>query len=323
MQKIALISLACVMVPSPAQAWNDRGHMIVAAEAWEHLAPVTKRAVTALLRHNPRFGAWTSGLPSASRPRAAFIRAATWPDYIKSAPGYYHDRLPNQKSSRNIGYVDCYQHRYWHYKDLPFSPDGTALLEPLTPNAETQITLLIAALSNAATPDDVRSYDLSWLLHLVGDVHQPLHATQRFVATDPDGDGGGNDVKYCLTAQCAHGSSLHSFWDAAFGNAEDLSSVIRFARELPSPRVEVSSQLDPSIWIQESFELAKEKVYQPPIDGTLGPVVLTSQYRQDTATTATQRVALAGARIANLLNGMNLQVQTGSPAAHRCPNDDD
>src|SRR5262245_48474805 len=43
--------------------------------------------------------------------------------------------------------------------------------------------------------DDVRSYDLVWLIHLVGDAHQPLHATARFSKTFPDGDAGGNPVK--------------------------------------------------------------------------------------------------------------------------------
>jgi hypothetical protein len=153
--------------------------MIVAAEAWEHLTPETKRAVTMLLRLNPQYAAWRKGVPSASRARAAFIRAATWPDYIKKAKGYYQDRLPNAKSSRNIGYVDCYQHRYWHYKDLAFSPDGTTVLPPLEPNAETQIRLLSQALADPSLNNDIRSYDLVWPIHIVGDVHQPLHATTR------------------------------------------------------------------------------------------------------------------------------------------------
>jgi hypothetical protein len=323
MKRLVFAAALCVALTSPASAWNDRGHMIVAAKAWERLNPQTKRAVNVLLRHNPRYNSWVAGLPAASRARAAFIRAATWPDYIKSAPGYYQDRLPNTKSSRNIGYVDCYQHRYWHYKDLPFSPDGTAVLAPPAPNAETQINLFIQALSDSATPTDVRSYDLAWLLHLIGDVHQPLHATQRFISTDVNGDGGGNDVKYCLTTQCSNGSSLHSFWDGAFGNAEDLRSIIDFARHMPLAPAAQASQLDPAVWLEESFEIAKTRVYQPPIANTLGPVVLTAAYRNDAAATATQRASLAGARLANLLNAMNLDVQPGAQTAHVCPNNDD
>jgi hypothetical protein len=53
--------------------------------------------------------------------------------------------------------------------------------------------------------DKLKSYDLSWLLHLVGDLHQPLHSTTRVGATDLDGDDGGNGVKLTSPA------NLHTF----------------------------------------------------------------------------------------------------------------
>ena len=321
MRRHLLLSACFIgLIATPAAAWNDRGHMIVAAKAWQHLTPETKTAVKALLKYNPRYSGWVAGLPSASRPRAAFILAATWPDYIKSAHGYYSDHLPNAKSARNIGYDDCYQHKYWHYKDLPFSPDGTPILQPVEPNAETQIRMFIAALADPAVPNEVKSYDLAWLLHLVGDVHQPLHATQRFIAADPNGDAGGNDVKYCLTTQCSGGSTLHSFWDGAFGGSENLASVITFAGQLLSPSEEKANQLDPTVWFEESFELAKAKVYQSPVDVGLGPFLLTSVYRQEVALVATERASLAGMRLAKILNAANLQIGPQVPVSHSCPN---
>lgn len=323
MRKHLFAGTILVALATSASGWNNRGHMIVAAEAWEHLTPQTKAAVAALLRQNPRYSAWIKGVPSSARARAAFIHAATWPDYIKKAHGYYQDRLPNAKSSRNIGYVDCYRHRYWHYKDLAFSPDGTPVAAPLDPNAEIQIGVLSEGLANPALSNDVRSYDLVWLIHLVGDVHQPLHATTRFVSSDPDGDGGGNDVKYCFNMNCKKGSALHAFWDDAFGSDESLASVIQFARQMPTAPDQEATQMDPAAWLNESFEIAKSKVYQPPVDNTLGPVVLTNDYRKQAALTATQRVSLAGARLANLLNGMNLEVHASTPVAHTCPNNDD
>lgn len=319
LRRTLLAACAIGCVATSASAWNDRGHMIVAAMAWRHLTPQTKKAIKVLLRQNPQYSTWVDGLPSSSRPRAAFIRSATWPDFIKSAHGYYADRLPNSKSARNIGYADCYMHKYWHYKDVPFSPDGTQTAQPGEPNAETQIRLFTASLADPAVSNDVKSYDLAWLLHLVGDVHQPLHATQRFISTDTNGDGGGNDVKYCFSARCSGGSSLHSFWDGAFGNSEDLASVIKFSGEMILPPVDQASDLDPSTWINESFELAKSKVYQPPVDNTLGPIVLTSAYRQEAAIVATQRVSLAGVRLAKILNGANIQVGSEAPVAHTCP----
>ena len=294
--------------------------MIVAAKAWQRLTPQTKAAVKALLKHNPQYSSWVAGLPSASRPRAAFIKAATWPDYIKSAPGYVKTSISNPKSTRNIGYDDCLQHRYWHYKDLPFSPDGTPLLRAPEPNAETQIRAFMAALADPAVPNDIKSYDLVWLLHLVGDVHQPLHATQRFIATDTNGDGGGNDVKYCLTSQCTGGSTLHSFWDGAFGSKESLASVISFASQIFTPSEESSGELNPTVWLEESFRIAKTKVYVAPIEGGLGPYLLTTSYRNDAAIVATERAALAAVRLANILNRANIQVGLDAPVSHNCPN---
>src|SRR5262249_12960776 len=81
--------------------------------------------------------------------------------------------------------------------DLPFSPDNTPLVQPEAPNAETQIIMLRVAISSHRTSDDVKSYDVACLIHSVGDVHQPLHATSRFTQGQPKGDRGGNDVKIC------------------------------------------------------------------------------------------------------------------------------
>jgi hypothetical protein len=59
-----------------------------------------------------------------------------------------------------------------------------------------------AALAAHGTSGDVESYDLAWLLHLVGDVHQPLHATSRYSAAFPDGDEGGNRAKVTCSPAC-------------------------------------------------------------------------------------------------------------------------
>jgi hypothetical protein len=57
-------------------------------------------------------------------------------------------------------------HKYRHFVDLPFSPDGTALEDPPSPNVQTQIALFRKALSSELVTDDVTSYDLAWLNHL-------------------------------------------------------------------------------------------------------------------------------------------------------------
>ena len=108
-----------------------------------------------------------------------FMMAATWPDAIRSKPGYTDDgseggnRPDGATSVQNIGYSDHLHHKYWHFVDTPFSTDGTTLPALPNPNAETQIAAFRAVLASN-DPDEKKSYDLVWLEHLVGDVHQPI-----------------------------------------------------------------------------------------------------------------------------------------------------
>ncbi len=170
---------------APAFAWNDEGHMAVAYLAYQRLQPETRARVTALLKLNPYYARWLAaipqGTPKADVDRMIFMIAATWPDQIRSDPEYMDDGPNNGNSpdgpdsSRNIGYADHMRHKYWHFIDLPYSQDGTPLPPVPTPNAEMQIKAFRAALGSGAS-DDVKAYDLAWLEHLVGDIHQPLHA---------------------------------------------------------------------------------------------------------------------------------------------------
>ncbi len=158
-------------------------HMQVAEIAWQHLTTASRARVATLLMLNPNYHSWIAKVPAAKRKEVAFVMAATWPDFIKTATGYINDTdtpPPGAASSQNVGYSDHLQHRYWHFIDTPFSSDGTALVQPVAPNAKTQIELFTAAIAGTDASDDIKSYDLVWLEHLVGDVHQPLHATSRF-----------------------------------------------------------------------------------------------------------------------------------------------
>ena len=201
---------------------------------------------------------------------------------------------PNQ----NIGYDDLFQHRYWHYIDLPFSRDGTPLIQPAKPNALTQIEKFRDALASEAD-DDVKSYDMVWLLHVVGDVHQPLHATSRFSAASPQGDRGGNDVTLC-EPPCRN--KLHSFWDGAAGSSSSPTAAIRAAGELDEAPSAAAAITNVSTWIEESFALAKRSVYRSPIGAGNGPFEITGPYRAKSRTIAEEQIALAGARLGKLLN---------------------
>jgi S1/P1 Nuclease len=149
----------------------------------------------------------------------------------------------------------------------------------------------------------LKSYDLVWLMHLVGDVHQPLHSTARFTSTQPEGDDGGNGVKIC-NPTC--GGNLHSFWDDLPGSERKLDDAIGpaivYGQSLSAAPDASANELKTAAWITEGFNAAKSKVYTAPIGAGAGPFTITQAYRAAARKLAKQRVALAGARLAKILN---------------------
>jgi hypothetical protein len=287
--------------PPAARAWNDHGHMLVAAIAYRQLAPNARARATALLRLNPDYAGWIAGVPTVSRDAVAFLRAATWPDVIKRTEGYVNDSdHPTGAAARqNVGYRDKLQHRYWHFIDVPFSTDGTKLEQPTKPNAETQIAAFRATLASPTAPDALKSYDLVWLLHLVGDVHQPLHCTSRFDKSQTHGDRGGNTV-LLRAPPCT--DELHGFWDGVTGTSEAPANARTQAAELVAADPALAAIDDAAAWIAESLEAAKTSVYVAPIGAGTGPFPLDAHYQTQAHRLALRRVALAGARLAALIN---------------------
>jgi hypothetical protein len=302
-----LIILAVIGSSSHAAAWDDLGHMMVSAIAYEQLTPETRQKVTTLLKLNPNHATWVADVPEDEKPRIAFLRASRWADDIKLDPAYEQDGSQNgnrpsgRESARNVGYEDRLQHKYWHFIDLPFSPDRTALIEPSSPNAQTQIALFRHTLTSTASSDSLKSYDLVWLIHLVADVHQPLHAVSRFDKAHMDGDDGGNGVKVC-SPPCTAKERLHAFWDTVLGVSMDTTTAIETARQLPAADPQLAAISDERVWIQESFEAAQMHVYVSPVGIGVGPFELTDSYKAAAQQVAGQRIALAGTRLANLLN---------------------
>src|SRR5436190_2079750 len=142
-----------------AQAWHAAGHMMTAAVAWEQMTPAARKRVSELLKLNPDYNTWVAGIPNAAKDKTAFVRAATWPDDIKNKathPGSVDDgeEPTDPNAAANIGYSDKLMHKYWHYIDLPFSPDNTQLIDSKNPNAETQIKTFRDSIAAAGGSDD-------------------------------------------------------------------------------------------------------------------------------------------------------------------------
>jgi hypothetical protein len=250
---------------------------------------------------------WLDLIPAsasaARRKMMIFMIAATWVDRIKGDPDYHTDgshngnRPPNDPStSQNIGYDDLARHKYWHFVDLPFSQDHTELPAVPMPNVQTQIAAFRAVLASNR-PDALKSYDLSWLLHLIGDVNQPLHCVTRVSAAKPEGDDGGNGVKLVSP------SNLHSYWDGVLGGGNAPSTALNAISTLPNAPAAAANDLNVEHWIEESFGAAKQTAYKkPPIGAGAGPFTLSQSYKTAARKLAEKRIALAGARLAKILN---------------------
>jgi hypothetical protein len=299
---------------APAYAWDSYGHMEVAYVAYQQLTPEMKARVDVLLRLNPDYSNWVMMIPanaSADEVKMqVFMIAATWPDEIKGESQYTDDgtnggntpATTGTTSSQNTGYRDLLRHKYWHFIDTPLSSDTFKGPDAPTVNIQERIALFRTVLASASD-DTLKSYDLAWLLHLVGDVHQPLHCTTRYSTTLPGGDAGGNKVKLKCPGCAAH---LHTYWDDVLGSGAtpqaEMNSVVRAGKKLPAADATLAAKTDPKDWVAESVQEAQDTVYQTPVLAGLGPFSLTTAYKNASKNLAKQRIALAGARLANLIN---------------------
>lgn len=311
--RFALALGACALFAAPARAWNDTGHMTVAYIAYKQLTPRARQAVDHLLTLNPDVEAFGKNLPAAwpeeARRLAKFMFAATWPDVIKSKPGFVSDGpkggnepAPVPESAQNIGYADKLMHKYWHYIDVPFSTDGTPLVQPPVPNAQTQLAIMRAALANPQLSDDIRSYDLVWIAHIIGDLHQPLHTVSRISKARPQGDDGGNTVSMC-DAPCR--ANLHGFWDNALGSGNVDVAVSVGQQLMAMGRPSGADKMETAQWVAEGVAAAKKTVYASPIQPESplpGVSVPNRKYRRKSRDLAEDRVRLAGYRLAAVIN---------------------
>jgi len=277
--------LAVLTIAAASQAWNAIGHMVIAAIAYKNLTPNVKAECDRLLKVNPDERA------------TDFVSTGPWADDVR-----------NQR--RETG--------PWHYIDFHFRADGkSAAGKPDAENVVWAINKFSAILKDQSKPDADRAEALRFLIHFVGDIHQPLHATARETDEHPTGDKGGND--FHIEAPDSFGNqnrgprNLHSLWDSGAGlltadarrplTADGTAKVETLASEIASKQPEKSFKaahdLNPEHWAQESFGFDKSFVYSLPENSKP-----TDEYIKKAEDIASQRVALAGYRLANLLNDL-------------------
>ncbi len=298
----SLLLVVSVLLAAPAAAWDKTGHLTVARIAWERMSPAARAAAAELLAAVPEDADLRQLLPAGSRPLAErqaehFQLAAYWPDIVRDGD------FPERREK--------YHHGDWHYVNHFFETRGP----DNTPHERTDMELLgrlierldalVPTLGAASLPAAERGIRLAWVLHLAGDVHQPLHATGRVTPTEPQGDRGGNLFEL-------HGRwNLHSFWDRILRESytrwwfqSEDSYVRRIAGAITGehPASEFGERVesrDFAAWARESFEISMASVYPPELERGRKPP---RSYKAHALATAEERVALAGYRLANLLD---------------------
>jgi hypothetical protein len=301
----AFFSTLFALTP-PAEAWNATGHRLIAAIAYDRLNPKTRARVDALIKQHPDYEKiFVVGAPTdpAARARAAFITAAVWPDTIKGDPRFYDETRSNASPTQLLpGFPDMARHTTWHYYDTPYAPDGAEPEHQKPPHALSELKRIIPIIGTKAdVPPTSASnpvYLLPWLEHIAGDVHQPLHCVSRFLKAQPKGDAGGNFVYLGTT-------NLHSLWDGAAGRDMSEAYAVKYIADATAAHpAQRHQEKKPEKWIEEGFHLAVSDVYTFGNEtGTRDkPLPMPAGYQANAEKVAQQRIAIAGYRLAAVLN---------------------
>ena len=284
----AFFLLAAVLFAAgPAAAWGDLGHEVTGLIAYRHLTPRARDALDTLLA-------------SDADPLTAtdFASRTTWADKYRNA---------HRETAA------------WHFIDIeidqpevaaacfnfpPLAAGQAASTGPAQDCIVNKINEFFAELKNPATPPAERLLALKFLIHFIGDLHQPLHTADHQ-------DRGGNCVALSPSPD-GHDNNLHAFWDV--GAVEALGhSAAQIAAVLDAQITMVDMQTwdsgDTHSWTMESFALGSKEVYalsQPatalPTCQAPGAIALSPEYQARAAQDAALQLKRAAIRMAGLLN---------------------
>ena len=278
-----LFALLVVLFSPHAQAWNATGHRLVAAIAWQQLSLASQEFVAEALAAHPDHERWVAKARTGN-PAAIFAEASTWPDDIRNDPRF-HDEERDDATPPLPGFPDTARHKTWHYVDL--DQRGRSRKGEV----DRQIERLGRLLRSTRKTDDI-SYALPWLLHLVADIHQPLHVGHA------DDDGGNTvEIENPFNSRLPF-VSLHSYWDDLPGPSWLRGQ--RLEKRVQRLLAEHSAPLpgDVALWRDESHRLLPATY--PDIFGSLLPIVSETFNRQAHAI-ADRRIVDAGYRLGWLL----------------------
>ena len=270
--------LALLLLPSPAFAWWEYGHETVARIALLNVRPQTRIAIRRLL-------ARSALLDTPTCPARTIEQASYWPDCIKTLGDRFSYATP------------------WHFQNVdvcrPFDPtadcrDGHCL--------SAQIARQARLLADRTLPTRERVMALAFLIHFVGDLHQPLHVADR-------GDQGGNRLPVAYGV-IAGRTNLHLAWDGYLAERgistppADAAGILSGLSEADKAQMRQGSVTD---WARESWEIARQIAYGSVLGDPCGPTpagrpVITEQMIRQLIPIVRRQVARGGLRLARMLD---------------------
>ena len=269
MKTIGLVCLIAMNLPTQVLAWGQEGHSIVAEIAQRRLNVVSLAKIQALLAVEA---------PSIDHPAIALSSIASWADDYRAshsdAAAWHFVNIPDDRSTYDPE-ADC--------------KNGACAVDA--------IGRFKAVLADCSKPAADRLQALKFLVHFVGDIHQPLHATDRWDAYTGKDDQGGNLVPVTFFGQA---TNLHAVWDTGLimRTVYDWGAyVVRLETNwFPGRGLTGLSGGSPADWAADAHRLAHEIAYDIPDDGVIGV-----KYFARAQPVVDRQLALAGLRLAREL----------------------
>ena len=267
MKRLAALLAMSALAAAPAAAWGPVGHRITAQIAQDNVSGQTRARIAQILGHEE--------LPEA----------ATWPDEQRSNPDAFW---------QTTSYP-------WHFVTIPVGQAAEHLEHPSEGDAETALESFTAVLRDpAASPED-KARALRFVVHIVGDLHQPLHVGKP-------GDRGGNDVKVKWFDDPVV-QNLHWVWDEGMIRRQELSFseyAARLEARMTAEQVVAWWNVEPDTWMAESAAL-RDRIYPAPSErdgaGTPeAPFVMRYWYPYEWTPEMELRLQQSGIRIAAYLD---------------------
>ncbi|GAB4392790.1 MAG: S1/P1 nuclease [Gammaproteobacteria bacterium] len=248
-------------------------HHVVAQIAYQQLTPITQQRVDYYLKAT-----------KIVYPQTSFTEVSGWADELRKEGVTAFNR--------------------WHYIDLPLvidKPKASPHLYYASDNIVWAIQQCTRILRDPKTSDFQKGMFLRWLIHLVADIHQPLHNASLYSARFPHGDRGGNLylVLESSKRQKDKITNLHALWDSGYklpGTSVSLTRHIMQAYPARALQRQIKDT-NPWHWARQGHRLAKRYAYQVPYN-----THPSQQYIKNTRQVSQQQLALAGYRLAYVLN---------------------